>query len=171
MVPSYHLTFTSQKGTPLLVHPMLATLGHRSGYLQDGAIVPSDLLTSQKGTPLLVHPMLHPNIGSPRDTATLGGYRLCLPCHPCFATTISVFICFLHLPTMEGGGDYNVVTHITFLLVWASSQIIIVGTVRSAPPPVRAWLQYINLQRSSVSLKIVAHKQILEQFVLSNGLP
>ena len=58
MVPSYHLTFTSQKGTPLLVHPMLATLGHKSGYLQDGAIVPSDLLTSQKGTPLLVHPML-----------------------------------------------------------------------------------------------------------------
>ena len=72
MVPSYHLTFTSQKGTPLLVLPMLATLGHRSGYLQDGAIVPSDLLTSQKGTPLLVHPMLHPNIGSPRDAATLG---------------------------------------------------------------------------------------------------
>ena len=93
MVPSYHLTFTSQKGTPLLVHPMLqprsqdpqarvkvlgtrlpmlATLGHRSGYLQDGAIVPSDLLISQRGTPLLVHPMLHPNIGSPRDAATLG---------------------------------------------------------------------------------------------------
>ena len=63
MVPSYHLTFTSQKGTLLLVHPMLATLCHRSGYLQDGAIVPSDLLTSQKGTPLLDLPMLHPNMG------------------------------------------------------------------------------------------------------------
>ena len=50
----------------------MATRGNRSGSLQDGAIVPSDLLTSQKGTPLLVHPMLHPNIGLPRDAATLG---------------------------------------------------------------------------------------------------
>ena len=50
----------------------MATRGNSSGSLQDGAIVPSDLLTSQKGTPLLVHPMLHPNIGSPRDAATVG---------------------------------------------------------------------------------------------------
>ena len=71
MVPSYHLTFTSQKGTPLLVHPMLATRVHRSGYLQDGAIVPSDLLISQKGTSLLVHPMLHP--------AIFGGLQCCYP--------------------------------------------------------------------------------------------
>ena len=77
IVPSDLLT--SQKGTPLLVHSMLATLGHRSGYLQDGAIVPSDLLTSQKGTPLLVHPMLHPNIGSPRDAATLGDVGSAFP--------------------------------------------------------------------------------------------
>ena len=35
----------------------MATLGNRSGSLQDGAIVPSDLFTSYKGTPLLVHPM------------------------------------------------------------------------------------------------------------------
>ena len=104
MVPSYHLTFTSQKGTPLLVHPMLATLGHRSGYLQDGAIVPSDLLTSQKGTPLLVHPRLHPNIGSPRDAATLGEIGSAFP-------ATHVFICFSHLPSMGGGGDCIVVTH------------------------------------------------------------
>ena len=100
MVPSYHLTFTSQKGTPLLVHPMLATLGHRSGYLQDGAIVPSDLLTSQKGTPLLVHPMLHPNIGSPRDAATLefARLRLCLFRYV-FCRNLAklvVFVQFLH---------------------------------------------------------------------------
>ena len=81
----------------------MATRGNRSGSLQDGAIVPSDLLTSQKGTPLLVHPMLHPNIGSPRDTATLGGYRLCLPCHPCFATTISVFVFGSHIYPAWGG--------------------------------------------------------------------
>ena len=36
----------------------MATLGNRSGSLQDGAIVPSDLFTYQKGTPLPVHPML-----------------------------------------------------------------------------------------------------------------
>ena len=64
--------------------------------------------------------------------------------------------CFLHLPSIRGrggggGGGYNVVTHIRFLLVWQSSQIIIAGTVRSSPPPVGAWLQYIN-QSSSVSL-------------------
>ena len=50
----------------------MATRGNRSGSLQDGVIVPPDLLTSQKSTPLLVNPMLHPNIGSPRDAATLG---------------------------------------------------------------------------------------------------
>ena len=94
----------------------MATRGNRSGSLQDGAIVPSDLLTSQKGTPLLVHPMLHPNIGSPRDAATLGdnngysrGYRLCLPCHPCFATTVSVF--YLVLVATQHGGICIVVTH------------------------------------------------------------
>ena len=79
MVPFYHLTFTSQKGTPLLVHPRLAILGHRSGSLQYGAIVPSDLLTSQKGPPLLVHPMLHPNISSPREAATLGEISYVFP--------------------------------------------------------------------------------------------
>ena len=55
-------------GCTLPTVSVMATLGNRSGSLQDGAIVPSDLLTSQKGTPLLVHP----NIGSPRDAATLG---------------------------------------------------------------------------------------------------
>ena len=138
VVPSYHLTFTSQKGTPLLVHAMLATLaiGHRSGYLQDGAIVPSDLLTSQKGTPLLVHPMLHPNIGSPRDAATLGEIGSAFP-----ATHVSPLqSVFLFVSCIYQGGDCNVVTHIRFLLVWPSSQIIIAGTVRYAPPPVRAWL-------------------------------
>ena len=107
--------FTSQKGTPLLVYPMLATLGNRPGSLQDGAIVPSDLMTSQKSTPLQVHPMLHPNIDSPRDAAT-----------PAFC------FCFLHLPSM--GGNSNGVTHINFLLVWSRSQIIVAGTVRSVPP-------------------------------------
>ena len=136
MVPSYQLTFTSQKGTPLLVHPILATLGHRSGYLQDGAIVPSDLLTSQKGTPLLVHPILHPNIGSPRDAATLGEIGSAFP-----ATHVSPLqSVFLFVSCIYQGGDCNVVTHIRFLLVWPSSQIIIAGTVRYAPPPVRAWL-------------------------------
>ena len=122
MVPSYHLTFTSQKGTPLLVHPMLATLGHRSGYLQDGAIVPSDLLTSQKGTPLLVHPMLHPNIGSPRDAATLGEIGSAFPAtHVSPLQSVFLFVSCIYQPWR---GDYNVVTLIRFLLVWPSSQII-----------------------------------------------
>ena len=102
MVPSHHLTFTSQKGTLLLVHPMLATLGHCSEYLQDGAIVQSDVLTSQKGSPLLVHPIVHPNIGSPRDVATLGeiGSAL-LP--PTFRHYNQSFCLFL-LSTQNGGG-------------------------------------------------------------------
>ena len=75
----------------------MATLGCRSGSLQDGAIVPSDLLSSQKGTPLLVHAMLPPNIGSPKGATT--------HCHPCFATMISVFcFCFLYLPSKGRGG-------------------------------------------------------------------
>ena len=45
----------------------MATLGNRSGSLQDGAIVPSGLFSSQKGTPLLVHPMSSPNMRSHRD--------------------------------------------------------------------------------------------------------
>ena len=77
--------------------------GKRSGSLQDGAIVPSDLLISQKDTPILIHPMLHPNIGSPRDAATLGEIG------SAFAATHvsplqSVFICFSHLPSLGRGG-------------------------------------------------------------------
>ena len=105
MVPSYHLTFTSQKGTPLLVHPMLATLSHRSGYLQDGAIVPSDLLTSQKGTPLLVHPMLHPNIGSPRDAATLGEMCSAFPAtHVSPLQSVFLFVSCIYQPWRGVGG-------------------------------------------------------------------
>ena len=109
----------------------MATRGKRSGSLQDGAIVPSDLLTSHKGILLLVHPMLHPNIGSPRDTATLGEIGSAFP-----ATHVSPLqSVFLFVSRIYQGGDCNIVTHIRFLLVWPSSQIIIAGTVRSAPPP------------------------------------
>ena len=105
MVPSYHLTFTCQKGTPLLVHPMLATLGHRSGYLQGGAIVPSDLLTSQKGTPLLVHPMLHLNIGSPRDAATLGEIDSAFPAtHVSPLQSVFLFVSCIYQAWRGGGG-------------------------------------------------------------------
>ena len=80
----------------------MATRGNRSGSLQDGAIVPSDLLTSQKGTPLLIHPMLHPNIGSPRDAATLGEIGSAFP-----ATHVSllqsVFFYLVLASTQHGG--------------------------------------------------------------------
>ena len=120
----------------------MTTRGNRSGSLQDGAIVPSDLLTSQKGTPLLVHPMLHPNIGSPRDAATLGEIGSAFP-----ATHVSplqsVFICFSHLPSIGGGGGGGgvciLVTHKISSSV-AKHQIIIACTVRSVPPHVRACL-------------------------------
>ena len=51
-----------------VTHPMLPQ-GNRSGSLQDGAIVPADLLSSQKGPPSS-GPLS--NIGSPRDAAILG---------------------------------------------------------------------------------------------------
>ena len=101
----------------MLDHPWLATLGHRSGYLQDGAIVPSDLLTSQKGTPLLVHPMLHPNIGSPRDAATLGEIGSAFPVTHVSPLYNQFFVCFSPLPSIEGGGECNIVTRTRFLLV------------------------------------------------------
>ena len=58
---------------------------------RSGTIVPSDLLSSQKGTLPVVHPMLHSCIDSPKDTVTLDlRDRLCLPCQPSLATTISI---------------------------------------------------------------------------------
>ena len=128
----------------------MTTSGNRSGSLQDGAIVPSDLLTSQKGTPLLVHPMLHPNIGSTRDAATLGEIGSAFP-----ATHVSplqsVYICFSHLPSMgggggggRGGGGVHCFLPIRFLLVWPSTQVVIVCTVRSAPPHVCAGVALIH---------------------------
>ena len=96
--------FTSQKGTLLLIHPMLAILGNRSGSLQDGAIVPSDLLTSQNGIPFLVHPILHPNISSPRDAATLGEIGSAFPATHISPLQSVFFVWFSHLPSMVGGG-------------------------------------------------------------------
>ena len=115
----------------------MATRGNRSGSLQDGAIVPSELLTSQKGTPLLVHPMLHPNIGSPRDAATLGVIGSVYPATHASPLQSVLFIWFSHLPSMGGSALF---LPIRFLLVWPSTQIVIAGTVRSAPSPVRVWL-------------------------------
>ena len=102
IVPSDLLT--SQKGTPLLVHPTLATLGHMFGYLQDGAIVPSDLLISQKVTHLLVHPMLHPNIGFPRDAATLGEIGPAFPAtHVSPLQSVFLFVSCIYQPWSGGG--------------------------------------------------------------------
>ena len=115
----------------------MATRGNRSGSLQDGAIVPSDLLTSQKGTPLLVHTMLHPTIGSPRDAATIGEIGSAFPATHVSPLQSVVFYLVL-APTQHGGSA--LLLPIRFLLVWPSTQIVIAGTVRSAPPPVRAWL-------------------------------
>ena len=114
----------------------VATLGNRFGFLQDGAIVASDLLPSQKGTLLLAHPMLPPNIGSPRDAATLGeigsSFSALMFCHykQCFVSVSCIYT------AKKGRGGCNVVTHTNFLLVWPRSQITLVGTVRSFPPPV-----------------------------------
>ena len=106
-------------------------------FLQDGVIVPSDLLTYQKGTPLLVHPMLHPNIGSPRDAATLGEIGSAFPATHVLPLQSVFFIWFSHLPSIGGS---TLLLPIRFLLVWSSTQIAIADIVRSAPPPVRAWL-------------------------------
>ena len=144
MLPYIMVNHTTK--LPVIFHHALMWFQHAIP-LPTPPISVSYLLTSQKGTPLLVHPMLHPNIGSPRDPATLGdnngyyrGYRLCLPCHPCFATTISVFYLVPTSTQHGGGGGSALFLPIRFLLVWPSTQIVIAGTVRSAPPPVRVWL-------------------------------
>ena len=115
----------------------MATRGNRSGSLQDGAIVPSDLLTSQKGTPLLVHPMLHPNIGSPRDAATLGVIGSVFPANRVSPLQSVFFLFGSHIYPAWGGGGWGGVCIVFTHKISAS---VIAGTVRSAPPPVRVWL-------------------------------
>ena len=140
----------------------MATLGNRSGSLQDGAIVPSDLLSSQKGTPLLVHPVLPPNIGSPSDAATLGERGSAFPATHVLPLKSVFCFCFCIYPAKKeggGGGGYKVVTQIYFPLVWPKSQITLAGTVRSAPPPVWAWLKYITHS------KFIIHSKSLPLFM------
>jgi len=83
----------------------MATLSDRSRSLQDGTIVSSDLLSSQKGTPLLVHPMLQPNIGSPRDAATLREIGSVFPATQVLIISISVS---LFIDSIGGGAGTNV---------------------------------------------------------------
>ena len=75
--------FPSQKGTPLLVHPIL----HYN--------IRFPHLDTASWSPHFSHRYSRRE-GSPRDSATLGDVGSCLSCHPIFATKLVSVLFLLH---------------------------------------------------------------------------